>query len=904
MQLRAFARTTLYGSTEQIVVRITLSAPENEEQKKLTRRGFIKWTSALAVAGAAVVGIGAGYGADLLTRPTTEKTSTTTKTITQGGQTATATETTTQTATSTATKTVTAPVVTLSYKPPLSPEVQAAVSTIESNLVNRTAGETTTNTSIYGFWSGPFFVQFLKARTKNGVVVRIEADDSINKGVPREDASSSGATQGTIQCRGGGGGGPRTYAYLDYMYRPERLLYPMKKVGARGDPLSKFVRISWDEAFTTIASKMKDVVSKYGPYSIGAWYTGSIPTAAYINAGCTGWGIASNESHNFASAYVFGGGGDSDMVDIFNTKLVVLWGADPTNTSLGGEFGYYVRLAREKNIPVVCIDSRYSKAAEVLSDQWIPIKSGTDSAMQTAVANVLLTENLYNSTFVSKFVEPTGFAKWKDYVLGMTDGVSKTPEWQEPITGVPAQTVREFARLYAKSAPTWMVYSWCPARQVHGEDSARLGMLLQSMMGYVGVPGGQASVSQGGGWTRIPSPSSPSATNFGGTAATYRGPVLFKNYKWADAVLLKPQFDAGTITKTQYYDAIGNPDANPAPNLKFIWFNTNLLNQTTNINKQIEAVKNVEMAVSAVWHMDQPTGMVADIVLPRAEVFEEDPQYTAFGYSGFALSQKVVKPQGEAKSILRIHVGIAEKLGVAQQYAPQLANLTDDQWDAAMTAFVKASYEKWATAQKVTTTWDDFLKSPIYRMPVTTPTVAFSAQIAGTKTFGTPSGKIEFNSDYLATTDLTKTKYGGPLSSYPIFQAQAEGYYDPKVTKYPLMMISPHSRYRMHSWMDGSALLRTDAYRHALWINVADAKARGITDGDLVSVYNDVGQAVIPAYVTSKIVPGTVNLYEGGWLAPNASGIDKRGAPNVLHPDTDNPSGQWPFHGLVEVEKF
>ncbi len=859
----------------------------------------------MAVAGAAAVGIGAGYGADLLLRPTTEKTTTatatTTKTTTQAGQTATV----TATATETKTSTVTAPVATLSYKPPLSPEVQTAVDAIESGLVNRTAGETTTYTSVFGFWSGPFFDQFLKVRTKNGVVVRIEADDSVNTGVPREDTNGNAATQGMIQCRGGGGGGPRTYAYPNYMYRPERLLYPMKKVGVRGDPLSKFIRITWDEAFTTIANKMNEVATKYGPYSIGAWYTSSIPTAAYINAGCTGWGIASNESHNFASAYVFGGGGDSDMVDIFNTKLVILWGVDPTNTSLGGEFGYYVRLAKEKNIPVICIDSRYSKAAEVLSDQWIPIKSGTDSAMQTAVANVLLTENLYNSDFVSKFVEPTGFAKWKDYVLGVTDGINKTPEWQEPITGVPADTVRAFARLYASSKPAWMVYSWCPARQVHGEDSARLGMLLQSMMGYVGVPGGQASVSQGGSWTRVSSPSSPTSTSlYGGTAATYRGPVLFKNYKWADAVLLKPKFDAGTITKTQYYDAIGNPDANPAPNLKFIWFNTNLLNQTTNINKQIEAVKAVEMAVSAVWHMDQPTGMVADIVLPRAEVFEEDPQFTSYGYSGFAFSQKVVKPQGEAKSILRINVGIAEKLGVIQQYAPQLANLTDDQWDAAILNNAKANYEKWATAQKMTTTWSDFLKMPIYRVPVTAPTVGFSAQIAGTKTFGTPSGKIEFYSSYLATTDLTKTKYGGPLSPYPIYQVQAEGYYDPKVTKYPLMMISPHSRYRMHSWMDGDSLLRTDAYRHAVWINVADAKARGISDGDLVSVYNDVGQAVVPAYVTSKIVPGTVNLYEGGWLAPNASGIDKRGAPNVLHPDTDNPAGQWPFHGLVEVEKF
>jgi anaerobic dimethyl sulfoxide reductase subunit A len=94
-------------------------------------------------------------------------------------------------------------------------------------------------------------------------------------------------------------------------------------------------------------------------------------------------------------------------------------------------------------------------------------------------------------------------------------------------------------------------------------------------------------------------------------------------------------------------------------------------------------------------------------------------------------------------------------------------------------------------------------------------------------------------------------------------------------------------------------------YRHSVWISTADAKIRGIEDGDLVRVYSDVGEIVIQAYVTSRITPGTVSIYEGAWYNPNKQGVDRGGSPNtVLYAEKPNPSGAWPFAGLVEVEKF
>jgi len=137
-------------------------------------------------------------------------------------------------------------------------------------------------------------------------------------------------------------------------------------------------------------------------------------------------------------------------------------------------------------------------------------------------------------------------------------------------------------------------------------------------------------------------------------------------------------------------------------------------------------------------------------------------------------------------------------------------------------------------------------------------------------------------------------------------------FYSQDVERYPLLMSSPHSPYRIHSFLDNNLWLR-DCYRHAIWINVADAKARGIRDDDLVKVYNDIGEMTIPAYVTSRVIPGSAFLFHGGWYSPSEGkselmpeGIDTRGAANLLIHNEDLPQtiiGMFPCKGLVQVEK-
>jgi anaerobic dimethyl sulfoxide reductase subunit A len=127
-------------------------------------------------------------------------------------------------------------------------------------------------------------------------------------------------------------------------------------------------------------------------------------------------------------------------------------------------------------------------------------------------------------------------------------------------------------------------------------------------------------------------------------------------------------------------------------------------------------------------------------------------------------------------------------------------------------------------------------------------------------------------------------------------------------------MSSPHSLYRIHTLLDNQPLLAEDCYRHAVWISAADAKTRRIKDNDLVRVYDDQAEIIMPAYVTSRVVPGTVNIFHGGWYQPGKiktklmpEGIDTRGAPNLLTHYNEQPLPETiidhePCKALVEIE--
>lgn len=782
--------------------------------------------------------------------------------------------------------------------------------------------------------NGCFGTCLLKVRVRNGVITAIEMGDPINAGMPREDVGNNAVRKGMIQQRAC----VRGHGWRKIIYDPSRLKYPMKNVGERGKP--KFERISWEEALDTIAEKIKEIKEKYGPYSIMARiFSGEITSRALAFAPWAGfgfgfWGMSSFSGHELAELTMLGldwakawrgraPRQGTEAPDIFNSKLIVGIGWNPAKTFT--DFSYYLLLAKEKGIPIIIIDPIYSVSAQVYADQWIPIRPGTDVVLLIALANVLFKEDLYDKDFVARFVEPNGFKKWRDYVLSVDDGIDKTPEWAERICGVPAETISELARLYATSKPCYFRVHWSTARQVYGENTARVGMYLQAMTGNIGVPGGWHG---GSGYDFSPFLPSPSV-DWKREPPSYTPPTLMYIRGWPDAILLREKLENKEISEDEYRRIIGCAKEWPLPNPRMMLIDYNVLSTHHDLNKQIETIKKLEFTFATSWHSNHPMVFLADIALPVAEQFFED--YTGFVVSDigvgnyFIYASKIIEPPGEAKPLEWICIQLARRLGVAEKYSPRLAQVSDEKWDEVMEDLHKEAYEVWASREDIAwrkpPPWEEFKKKPIYRVPLDRePMFGFKDQIQKGQKFNTPSGKIEFCPEILGNKDFARLEYrercfGGatppvipPIARWvPPWNSMVSS----RVKEYPLLMISPHSFYRQNSCHDNNPWLR-DEYRHACWISVADAKTRGIKDGDQVHVFNGLGELILPAYVTSRVTPGVVVVHFGAFYEPSEEktdlmplGIDTRGAPNFLTPAKHYPwvCGTEQNANLVQVEQ-
>lgn len=789
----------------------------------------------------------------------------------------------------------------------------------------------------------------LRCQVKDGKIVSIEPDNSINPGNAREDVGEEAFNQGMIQMRPCSMG----HAWKKELDSPTRILHPMKRVGKKGHGNGHFVQITWEEALDTITKKIVEFKEKYGPYSIFhsqycSFEKCGIPIAPWFDAGFACWGEHSTSGHNPGEKYHLGfdiikslAKGESDLMvgfeapDLFNSKLIVLWAMDPV-VAWFGSVSYYMKLARERGAKVIVIDPRYTASAEVLADQWIPIRPGTDLAMMLAIAYVLYDENIYDHEYVDKYVEPKGFEKFRAYVMGEEDGQPKTPQWAEEITTVPAETIYAFAKLYAESKPVHLQYFYAGAKRHLGEYSATAAMLLQAMTGNLSIAGGCQTGCSLVTPPRIPVP----RVDWQMAPPEYKPPILFNNNKLTETIICREKFDNGEITEEEFRSRIGSPPGAPLPNIKMIIFENNYVNNHHHTNKRMQAFSKMEFSWGFQWHINQPSAQFMDIVLPAPVYAFETMDKFMYGNERFIAGPsgmrnyffycgKAVDPPGEVRPKDWVWTEIARRLGIVEKFNPRMANVPLEKWDDELVKLYKEAYEIWAQDEDgwlemleiEPKPWEEFLKCPVVRIPIDEPFYPYKNKVeAGENPFGeTPTGKIEFSSTYFENTDLTQTHFRGHFDSIPrweptyMTEPANDSFYHPKTAKYPLSLVTPVSTYRQHSSNDNNPLLRDDCYRHAVWIGAVDAEQRGIKDGDQVRVFNEFGEMIIPAYVTSRCMPGTVAVHHGAWYTPNEEktelnpfGVDMRGACNLLIGDTHLPHalGALLTAGLVEVEKL
>jgi len=784
----------------------------------------------------------------------------------------------------------------------------------------------------------------LKAHVKEGVVVRVEPDDRFNKGVGREDEvlSEEDLLKTHLQRR------PCTkgLVFHRYLNRADRILYPLKRDpnSRRGE--GKYIRISWDEALTTIAEKMEECRAKYGPYSIIVPYMPNQNAArlfSFWGAGTDSWGWCSFDATRMMSHIVAGergwdyvgysSGSPADMLS--HSKFIVIWGMDPTMGSCGPgfQFAYFLKLARERGTKVILFDPKYTPAAAVLADQWIPIKPGTDTTMFMALANVLFKKDTWNKEFVAKYVEPKGFEKWRGYVMGLDDGIEKTPEWAEKHCAVPAETIRALADLIDRERPAWLWNHWGSNRKSRGENTVRAFAALQAMMGYWGTPGAGPAIQIGSQWSvPIGLPLGPQGD--------YHVPMLYRSHYWAEAVLLLDKVGSGELSQKGYMRMVGWK-ADPAIlkdfNPKFLFWGGGekpfgsdfLVTACETPNRQLAALERMEFFCMMQGTMT-PTTRHADIILPARDwMWEETRVYKGGGgYGGFHAINccpGVVPPPGEVKSIEWIFCKLADKLGIdPKKYFSYYT--TDENWDKDWETYQKDCYQQVIDYYKKRNidvpSWEAFKEGNFINCDELEdkPYTGFDRQLKEGKPFQTASGKIEFYSEYIAEEanrgkgehyDYSGRMYDnlasdwGDTTPYAVYKKAVRGMDDPMVKQYPLFVMAPHARYRIHYLFWEHSWLRDHVYQHRVWISPTDAMPRGIRDGDLVMVFNDRGRVIMPAYVTSRLLPGMIVLRHGGKYAPDEKGVDWGAAASTLM-GGDFESCISPAHAttLVQVEKY
>ncbi|MDK1228752.1 dimethylsulfoxide reductase subunit A [Cronobacter turicensis] len=700
------------------------------------------------------------------------------------------------------------------------------------------------------------------------------------------------------------------------VYNPDRLKYPMKRVGKRGE--GKFARISWEEALDTIAQGMKRIISEYGNeaiylnYGTGtlggtmtrSWPPGKTLIARLMNC-CGGY---LNHYGDYSSAqiaaglnYTYGGWADGNSPsDIANSKLVVLFGNNPGETRMsGGGVTYYLEQARAKSqARMIVIDPRYTDTAAGREDEWIPIRPGTDAALAAAIAWVLITENYVDQPFLDNYCVgydektlPPGApanGHYKAYILGDgPDNTAKTPAWAAPITGIPEARIIKLAREIGEAKPAFIAQGWGPQRHSNGELACRAIAMLPVLTGNVGIPGGNSGAREGSfslPFERMPTLENPVQTSI-------------SMFTWTDAIERGPSMTATA-------DGVRGKEKLDVP-IKMIWNYAGncLINQHSHINRTHEILqddKKCELIVVIDCHMTA-SARYADILLPDCTASEQmdfalDASCGNMAYVIFA--DQAIAPRFECRTIYDITSALAVRMGVGEQFTE---GRTQEGW-------LRHLYAQSQRAIPELPDFDTFRKQGIFKLrDPQGHHVAYQdfRENPTANPLDTPSGKIEIYSSALADIAARwQLPEGDVIHPLPVYSPGFEQASDPLRAQYPLQLTGFHYKSRTHSTYGNVDVLQA-ACRQQIWINPQDAQARDIHDGDPVRVWNARGEARIEAKVTPRIMPGVVALGEGAWYQPDAQGVDHAGSINVLTTQRPSPLAKGnPSHSnLVQLAR-
>jgi len=690
-------------------------------------------------------------------------------------------------------------------------------------------------------------------------------------------------------------------SYLLQVYGEDRILHPLIQTGERGS--GEFREATWEEALDLVASRLREIGERHGWDSIHVF--DQVPGSGYIQKGanyraCALLGMTHGTSFDFNGDLPMGmpitfgvQNAEHEAKDWANSKFLLLVGANPVETRIPDV--HFLFDAVEQGAKLVVVDPTYSPTASK-ADSWLRIKPGTDAALALGMASVIVRDGLADLDFMRAYTDAPllvdrgsgkrlsgewsgGYIAW-DEVSGEpvavgTDWLGSpgqraalegtfavrlgpgrtvraspgfqlvrdeleqwTPERTAEATGIDPDLIVRLARAYATTKPAAILMGAGSNHWYHGDLNGRAFALLAALTGNIGRSGGGFSVYVGQYKVRV-------------DTSPWWNPDGIKAKICPSIYLVRGR------TETMHPD-VPYP-ANGWHGLVCTF--ANLFVQAMDVNRLHETLAGLDLIV-VVDHQRTETVKWADVVLPATTWYEKTDLTATPLHPFLQLQQPAIEPVGESRSEVAIWRELVLRI------APDSAKHFEMTEEEAISAILEAGGGPGGPTEGITL---EQLQAGPVRLNVPDPDIPFIAQVErfepfpprslpvpleATATF-IPTRRIEFYKEEDRFLEL-----GEQVPTWkPPYD---DGVHD--VVDYPLMLLTPHSKWRIHSsYANSPWLAEIHGGRPQVFLAPDDALARGIEDGDAIEVANTRGSVEAWASVTTAQMPGTVTLYEGWW---------------------------------------
>jgi len=606
--------------------------------------------------------------------------------------------------------------------------------------------------------------------------------------------------------------------YLDRVYSPDRVLYPMRRVAPKGTGgETAFERISWDEALNEITARLKQISAEFGPEAVlpysyggnlGVLNGGSMDMRFFHRMGASQLlrTICSTTGGD-AIVSIYGRKTGTEPEQFRHSKYIIAWGANIHGNNV--HLWPFVEEARRNGAKLVVIDPYRTRTARV-ADWHIPINPSTDVALAMGMMHIILRDGLHDPGYISRYAD--GFGELKQRLPKYTP--RQVSEW----TGIPEIDIETLTHEYATTRPAAIRLNYGIQRTTNGGAAVRAVCMLPVITGSWKEVGGGLQLSLSG--------------SFGlNTDAMERTDLMRKSPLGRDARSINMVELGKALTEV----------TDPPVKALFV-YNSNPAAVCPEHNLVVRGLKRDDLFTVVHEQFFTDTTDYADILLPATTFFEQKDLVKAYGHLHLQVSQQAINPLGESKSNVELFRELALRMGFDDAC---FRETVDDMIDSALSS---------GGPQLKGITRERLEREPQVRLNVhgdesDKPWLPFA------KGFATPNGKARLYDGSLAAHGMD------PVAD---FVPPEESRHTDRARQFPLELLARKADNFLNSTFVNLPSVQKIETQHQLEMSRPDAEARGIRDGDRVRVFNQRGEIFLTARVDGAVSPGVVGA-KLGW---------------------------------------